>query len=223
MLLKGNWGDARPETADARTGKLTCNCSIASRLQSCPQKYCPNLSPTAICMIRKRNLYFRPRSSYTLAYPFHLAIRKYTCLRPRQSRMSEMSAKVSNVYRQSKGRKTETPLVKKGTGGQVGFRQADQIPTESLQERTLLVFDLTNKWGPCHGRAPRCLKFAQLSKSAQAIVCVSTVTLSICRSDGRRLQVLIYHSRKLHSSQISLILTGSRAMVRLQSPRRAIG
>ena len=67
--------------------------------------------------------------------------------------MSEMSAKVSNVYRQSKSRAFEGNNTKKATSSRPapGKQLADDTGLSSQQERELLVFDLTNKWGPCHG------------------------------------------------------------------------
>lgn len=64
-----------------------------------------------------------------------------------------MSAKVSNVYRQSKGKFNEGGAGKKNTGGRFasGNRAPAETQEESAKDRELLVFDLTNKWGPCHG------------------------------------------------------------------------
>ena len=67
--------------------------------------------------------------------------------------MSEMSAKVSDVYRQAKGRPFDGNSAKKASGSRFapGKQVANDNGLSSQQERELLVFDLTNKWGPCHG------------------------------------------------------------------------
>lgn len=67
--------------------------------------------------------------------------------------MSEMSAKVSNVYRQSKGRLTDNKLQSKPVGSRFanGSNTSTREVEEDVRDRELLVFDLTNKWGPCHG------------------------------------------------------------------------
>ena len=67
--------------------------------------------------------------------------------------MTDMSAKVSNIYRQSKGRGVEGGSAKKASGGRfaAGNRATAETVEDSARDRELLVFDLTNKWGPCHG------------------------------------------------------------------------
>lgn len=62
-----------------------------------------------------------------------------------------MSAKVSDAWRQNKGR-VDTAPAKKETRDLVtlGNRLVEE---ENDVERQLLEFDLTNKWGPCQGKA----------------------------------------------------------------------
>ena len=64
-----------------------------------------------------------------------------------------MSAKVSNVYRQSKNRAFEGNKSKKASGSRFapGQQAVNESEQNSQRDRELLVFDLTNKWGPCHG------------------------------------------------------------------------
>lgn len=64
-----------------------------------------------------------------------------------------MSAKVSDTFRQSKSRGFENTAPKKPFAGRstYGNKTVDESEQESARDRELLVFDLTNKWGPCHG------------------------------------------------------------------------
>jgi len=67
-----------------------------------------------------------------------------------QNRKS-MSAKVSDVWRQNKGRVDTAPAKKEArnlvTLGNMAVEEENDV------ERQLLEFDLTNKWGPCQGKA----------------------------------------------------------------------
>jgi hypothetical protein len=62
-----------------------------------------------------------------------------------------MSAKVSDVWRQNKGRVDKAP--KKETRDWVA--SGNRAIEEESVERQLLEFDLTNKWGPCQGTNPK--------------------------------------------------------------------
>jgi hypothetical protein len=61
-----------------------------------------------------------------------------------------MSAKVSDVWRQNKGR-TDSAPVKKEARDLVASSTRKSVQEDSDVERQLLEFDLTNKWGPCQG------------------------------------------------------------------------
>lgn len=66
-----------------------------------------------------------------------------------------MSAKISDVYRQSKGRRNEPGSGKKKAAPPV-YRSTEQEQEGDDSEilRQLHVFDLTSKWGPCTGAIP---------------------------------------------------------------------
>jgi len=61
-----------------------------------------------------------------------------------------MSAKVSDVWRQNKGR-TDIAPAKKEARNLVASSDKNTAQGDSDAERQLLEFDLTNKWGPCQG------------------------------------------------------------------------
>ena len=63
-----------------------------------------------------------------------------------------MSAKISDVYKQNKTGKAEAASGRKQKSGlyRPAQKQGDQHIDE-WTERQLLVFDLTNKYGPCTG------------------------------------------------------------------------
>ena len=61
-----------------------------------------------------------------------------------------MSTKVSDVWRQNKGR-TDTVPAKQHSRDLVANSNKNSFEEGSVADRQLREFDLTNKWGPCQG------------------------------------------------------------------------